>query len=463
MPEEIAAAFERAFGVDPSKRPSAVEWVAVLEALERRLSRCSVNSMHFYPSSAAGCTWCKMEAASPGAVLFLPSSAQTSSAGVHSGAFDVERAWATIKAVVIPDGRHLLPKQLKPPADASQEARAAKSEPWLGRAFGAAVILGALGLFATYPAGSLFWFVMFGFGFFQMIRSSIDEGAWIKNYKDVDQRWAEAVDQWRERIGIRSLESLRADLEKAVEDFRGLDREKSHAIQRLQNERQSRQLHDYLDRFLIKNAAINGVGPARTMALASYGIESAADVRRDRVLNVPGFGPATTDNLIAWRAGIEKRFVYNPSALPADAQARAQVESQFAVRRNELIKRISEGHRELTQVSASVQQRMQVPEANIATLAERRSQLQVDLQFLGIPQPAPYTLPARATFNPPQNSPAPRPTVSTPPSRHSPNNAGVSCPICGAGMVRRLARQGRRRGQHFWGCSNWPSCTGTRN
>lgn len=35
------------------------------------------------------------------------------------------------------------------------------------------------------------------------------------------------------------------------------------------------------------------------------------------------------------------------------------------------------------------------------------------------------------------------------------------CPRCSKPMVRRVARQGVRSGQAFWGCSDYPSCRGT--
>lgn len=36
-----------------------------------------------------------------------------------------------------------------------------------------------------------------------------------------------------------------------------------------------------------------------------------------------------------------------------------------------------------------------------------------------------------------------------------------SCPRCSKAMIRRVARQGARSGQAFWGCSDYPSCRGT--
>jgi hypothetical protein len=71
IPNEIANAFERAFGIDPAQRPAAMEWAGLLQGLESRLSRCAMNATHFYPTAARACPWCKIEAASPGVVLFL--------------------------------------------------------------------------------------------------------------------------------------------------------------------------------------------------------------------------------------------------------------------------------------------------------------------------------------------------------------------------------------------------------
>lgn len=47
-------------------------------------------------------------------------------------------------------------------------------------------------------------------------------------------------------------------------------------------------------------------------------------------------------------------------------------------------------------------------------------------------------------------SPVARPARDTTPS----------CPRCGASMVKREARKGQFAGQHFWGCRQYPKCTG---
>lgn len=50
----------------------------------------------------------------------------------------------------------------------------------------------------------------------------------------------------------------------------------------------------------------------------------------------------------------------------------------------------------------------------------------------------------------------------TPMSRSESAEAAPSCPKCGARMIRRVARQGAKAGQVFWGCETFPRCRATR-
>jgi restriction system protein len=43
-----------------------------------------------------------------------------------------------------------------------------------------------------------------------------------------------------------------------------------------------------------------------------------------------------------------------------------------------------------------------------------------------------------------------------------PSEASPLCPACGMGMVLRTARKGTHAGSRFWGCTDYPRCTGTR-
>jgi restriction system protein len=47
-------------------------------------------------------------------------------------------------------------------------------------------------------------------------------------------------------------------------------------------------------------------------------------------------------------------------------------------------------------------------------------------------------------------------------SDRSDSSDSPACPNCGRPMRFRTARQGMHPGQHFWGCSQFPNCRGTR-
>ena len=52
--------------------------------------------------------------------------------------------------------------------------------------------------------------------------------------------------------------------------------------------------------------------------------------------------------------------------------------------------------------------------------------------------------------------------ASTPVDRlAAPADSAPQCPKCGASMVRRVAKRGKRAGESFWGCSAYPVCRTT--
>jgi DNA-binding helix-hairpin-helix protein with protein kinase domain len=453
LPKDVADAFERAFGLNPSLRPGAMDWSSLLHGLEGRLSRCSANSMHFHPTAAASCPWCRMEGRS-GAVLFISVFAAAPAPNVVH--FDVETAWAGIQAATIPNLQNATPKLPPLPSSPSEEARNAKGTS-SNKALAVFMAVAVVGLWFAFPAGTVFWIGALIAAYYVYNHNSLETIEWQNRFREIDNRWEEGQEKWRERLGITGIVTLRGDLEGAVREYRGLSGAKTQALSRLKSERQSRQLNEFLDRFLIQRASIPSIGPAKTTTLASFGIESAADINRSAILAVPGFGPATADKLLAWRAGHERKFTYNPAPLPSDAQAQSRVEAEYAAKATDLARRIAGGQAELTLAMNNIRQRLAVEDGYMSEVALKRAQLVVDLGFLNITQPV---RPVRATYSGYAPSPpTPRGTNTT----ATTGQGSVSCPQCGAPMIRRMARRGRRSGNLFWGCSRYPACRGTRN
>jgi DNA-binding helix-hairpin-helix protein with protein kinase domain len=446
FPIEIAEGFERAFGLSPSNRPSAREWVELLEMLERGLSRCGSNSLHFYPTASKGCPWCRMDAAL-GISLFVPAAAQAPRISVELANFDVERIWQAVKSVPIYDANSLQPKLSALPSLPSPQALSATQNS--GNKIVAAVVLAAsIGLLLAIPRALVLSIIGAIFAWFIFQKKKVPDPSWATRYSECDARWAETLDRWRKSLGIARISTLRQALETTIVEYRKLPTERSASITSLAIERKQKQLYNFLDQLLIKNAAISGIGAAKKVTLASFGIETAADVTYQAVTSISGFGSVTASSLVAWRAQQERRFVYNPAPSHADKQAELQIEVAHAAKRNALARGLIDGLGELQTLAANVTAQLNSASSTLSKIAIEKTQLEVDLAYLGVIKPS-KTSGARMTtahFTTAQTS-----TTSIP-----------SCPRCGGQMVRRTARRGMSRGRGFWGCSRYPVCKGTR-
>jgi protein-S-isoprenylcysteine O-methyltransferase Ste14 len=67
---------------------------------------------------------------------------------------------------------------------------------------------------------------------------------------------------------------------------------------------EQRQRQKFVDRHRIAHADIPGIGQVRVATLLSCGIETAADLAPQKILQVPGFGPTLTDTLMRWRRSV---------------------------------------------------------------------------------------------------------------------------------------------------------------
>lgn len=98
LPNQIATLFERAFSLERARagsRPSAIQWVNALEALEKNLARCADDSGHKYYRSLARCPWCTIESKG-GPAFFIVIVARD--AGATD--FDLKSIWSQITSFI---------------------------------------------------------------------------------------------------------------------------------------------------------------------------------------------------------------------------------------------------------------------------------------------------------------------------------------------------------------------------
>lgn len=464
FPQSLAAAFELAFGLVATSRPDPIAWMSLLQGLETGLRQCGNVSTHYFPGSAGSCLWCRL--ASQSGFEMFPLGIVVGNVPA-AGSFDIETIWAAIKAVRIPQPEEALPAWSGNASLPSAAIKQAKNSAPDKTIYGVlALVIATIG-FVKMPTLGLFWGSLGVYGLIAFFtKAKVDPAPFRKAYVDADSRVRLLSMAHLQRIGLKEILVLRADLEDCVAQYRQLEGDLAQALIKLRSTRESRQQLDFLDRFLIRRAAIPGIGPAKTATLASFGIETAADITASAVRAVPGFGEALTGKMLAWRQGHEAKFRYNPSQDPSDIQAENAARSASAARQIDLQKKLRSGLVALQTAAPRCLSAKSAPDQSLLQALEERAQAQVDCAALGINLPAPtivtIEVPKRAPVQPARNPGGLTPThpTATGSSRSPVSN---SCPVCGASMVRRTARKGRRAGSQFWGCSKYPSCKGTRS
>jgi DNA-binding helix-hairpin-helix protein with protein kinase domain len=457
FPDEICAMFEAAFGRNASARPRAPQWAEALRRLEGGLSRCPKNDIHYFPSAAGGCSWCRMERES-GIVLFvapLPKGTKQSDPG--TAGFDLAGVWRSIQAVRLPAVDGLLPPLTQTAPQPSSEVAAFASAIRTRRCSGLAVLLVAAALLGWSGDLWLLCLPLTWWGYHLTWHGGSDLQRFVERHGRARSAYDAAIVDWRKRIGIEEVIARRRTLEKAKGIYDRLPGEEKRRLGELATQRRENQLQRHMESFPLRRAKIRGIGTGKLATLASYGIDTAAQVRRDRVLAVPGFGPVNSQELFAWRASVESRFVYNPSPTQQDRQDEDRVRREIANEAGRLRGELSSGAADLRAAAAAVEQRMAGSDPVVDRAYHDLEQACIDLEALGAaaptiaPSPAPLSSSggvSGAVWKP--TSPS-RPVASTP-----------ACPRCGGPMIRRTARRGVRAGRLFMGCARYPTCRGTR-
>jgi DNA-binding helix-hairpin-helix protein with protein kinase domain len=373
----VASLFERAFSPQATQgklRPQAREWVAALESV--RTTTCSRNSAHLYLTGLAACPWCDLEARS-GTVFFyfVPSH-------IPGVGFDLVAVWARISTIPSPGPLPTVPEPqaypAQPSASAVQAARGKKTRSVL------AVMAAIVGVaFGIYLGGySAVW----------VIAVVVSVAVGIANYKagpeynEAKQRLKDSQeslkrlrDLWLQQAGDDPFHKKVAELQKLRKEHQGLPSLRRQKLAMLETSRRNAQLERFLDQYRIDRAKIPGIGPGRAMTLQSYGIETAQDVKKRDILQIPGFGPVLTDTLLKWRWSLENKFVFDPlkGVDPADIAA---LDGSLAARRNQIEQALLSGAAELEKIRHHITIRRQALLQQLEAAAKAVAQAEADVR-----------------------------------------------------------------------------------
>lgn len=359
VPPALADAFERAFSVQASQggaRPSATEWLSVIEQTRAQLTRCSANHAHVYYSKLPRCPWCSIEGS--GIILFLDITIPTTSQ------LNVEELWRKISSLRPIDHLEPIPTPLNlniaGVAKAEWRANGRKRRASLGIGIAAVVICvwvavalqtnGILAIGLVLSAVVLAYFLPREAQQKRGEALKIVNGLWA-NYKNLQVRYAR-------ECGADTFANIVRDVSNSRSEYALLPTERQRRLQELERNKYQLQLYEFLDRISIHQAKIPLIGEGRKHMLASYGVDSAADITLQKLYQVPNFGGKLTEKLMNWRGSQEKRFRFDPSK-SVDKLEIERVNRDIRARQTELEKSISSGVQKALATHASIRARRQ--------------------------------------------------------------------------------------------------------
>ena len=330
----VSGLFEQAFSAhgDAVSRPDAKAWAAGLSELKAKLRACSGANWHHFPNELANCPWCVVESQT-GVRLFGTRIVPVSATGM----VDVGKLWAAIVAVPAPDPDPPLPSQREwvLPSDADIPNRKLKL---MRQAFcTAAIFIGFVGCSAMHGGGGVFGLIalVIGLCVYPWV-SPLRRGKAQRSVVTASADYDAVLTRWNREALAAPFTIALLQLEMAKAGLADMSNERKRRLAKLDADREANQRYRFLDNHRIAGADIRNIGVSRTAMLASYGIETAADVVAHNILQIPGFGPAYTGSLVDWRNRIQARFRFDPKE-PVDPLEVQALERELAVRTQELI------------------------------------------------------------------------------------------------------------------------------
>lgn len=376
---DIAQLWEQAFsptGKSAHGRPTAEQWVSALTKLEGVFAKCPNHGGHYF-ARGISCPWCPIQMGTGSSPFPLPAGQLPPA---HAGGpFSLEAVWAQITSIQPPPAAQpAQPSGHVAPSPEAQRHASAKAT-YTVLAWG-----GVIGVFlGGILAFDINWFLsaIAAWGAYAMIAGmtpSVDATKYRQQKSSAENELRSLTDRWMKEASNVSFEAKLKDLGRCRTELSQLPTTRQAQFGRLLANRESAARKKFLDGFEIENATISGIGPTKKAMLESYGVETAADITRDAVMNVPGFGPALTLRLMEWRKTVEARFRFDPNAGvdPRDVQ---ELDLRIAQQKRVLEDALRRGAIDLHHLRTSILTRRQALEGPMRSAAQALAQADADL------------------------------------------------------------------------------------
>lgn len=377
--QEISLLWEQAFsptGKQSHGRPTAEQWVFALTKLEANFAKCPSHGGHYFARGIT-CPWCPIQMGTGSPPFPLPAShVPPVPAG---GPFSLESVWAQITSVQPPPAAQPAMPSARGVPSAEAQSYASKKGTYKGLAW-----VGAIGIFlGGVLALEINWvwcaFAAWAtYAMFAGMAPSVDKVQYRQRKTTAENQLRSLTDRWMKEASSQPFEAKLSDLRRRRDELLQLPAARQAQYGKLVANRESAAKKKFLDKFEIEKASISGIGPAKKSMLESYGIETAADVKRNAVMNVPGFGPALTTRLLDWRKSVEARFRFDANAAvdPRDFQ---DLDQAIAQRKRQIEEDLRKGATELHHLRTTILSQRQALDGPIRAAAQALAQAEADL------------------------------------------------------------------------------------
>ena len=324
-------------------RTSSKRWYEAIQGQRQRLARCTSNANHVYDSSVGSCIWCALER--KGLAFFDPRISKRASTGSSESVAGFkpvdllptrseEAAWRRIAAVsaektIIPTVTLASVQPRYGLTDIEREAILRRSGLRLFICLATILTL----LLGQNSVGAVIVVLLFaGLAYSpKAIRELI-----IKYKTELAQAEADAKaskTSWNSLANTSKQDKVFSSAKTAWTTIESLkisfDEEMASRLSILQQQHKE----SYMRSWLIADASIPGIGPGRSSILASYGIETAADISARKLYGITGFGPVLTSSLLAWKDTLFRQYQQPSSNQLAKGEEKTLLASYMKTRR----------------------------------------------------------------------------------------------------------------------------------
>ena len=320
IPSEVSELFEKAFkkGSGAGNRPSATEWRNALKIFEQKLTQCADDPGHYYLSSNH-CPWCRISNQGGPNLFISVSYARTQN---QLSSFDPKAIANAIKNFPCDLGsriRYNPQKLIFEQEKANHETSLVSSETFLFLKIMTAVcFIGATFLFflnilqgfAVFAFATVILFVVL----LCLNSSYLSKEIYVaKTNRENESRLENIRTKLQAKIQAaeNAMREEKDGLLRQLNKLKTLDNERANAFRQLESHAEQRQLEEHLSNYLICDARIPGIGPARVATLESYGIDSALDIQKEVLEGIPGFGSHLIATLLAWQSLVIRDFRFD--------------------------------------------------------------------------------------------------------------------------------------------------------